>query len=61
MFKDSFKCVVPSTLVNKLSEIKNENKKNKLVNVIKIGLSGLKDRIKELSEDETKLSNQLKY
>ena len=61
MFKDSFKFVVPSTLVNKLSEIKNENKKNKLVNVIKIGLSGLKDRIKEMSEDETKLSNQLKY
>ena len=60
MFKDSFKFVVPSTLVNK-SEIKNKNKKNKLVNVIKSGLSGLKDRIKEMSGSEKKLNNQLKY
>ena len=60
MFKDSFKFVVPSTLVNK-SEIKNKNKKNKLVNVIKSGLSGLKDRIKEMSGGEKKLNNQLKY
>ena len=60
LFKDSFKFVVPSTLVNK-SEIKNKNKKNKLVNVIKSGLSGLKDRIKEMSGGEKKLNNQLKY
>ena len=62
LFKDSFKFVVPSTLVNK-SEIKNKNKKNKLVNVIKSGLSDLKGRIKEMSEDEKKkkkMNNQLK-
>ena len=39
----------------------NKNKKNKLVNVIKSGLSGLKDRIKEMSGSEKKLNNQLKY
>ena len=36
----------------KLYEIKNKNKNNKLVNVIKSGLSDLKDKIKEISEDE---------
>ena len=36
----------------KLYEIKNKNKNNKLVNAIKSGLSDLKDKIKEMSEDE---------
>ena len=61
LFKDYFKFVVPSALVKKLYEIKNKKKKNKLVNVIKSGLSDLKDRIKEMSDDEKKLNNQLKY
>ena len=61
LFKDYFKFVVPSALVKKLYEIKNKKKKKKLVNVIKSGLSDLKDRIKEMSDDEKKLNNQLKY
>ena len=61
LFKDYFKFVVPSALVKKLYEIKNKKKKKKLVNVIKSGLSDLKDRIKEMSDDEKKLNSQLKY
>ena len=45
LFKDYFKFVVPRALVKKLYEIKNKKKKNKLVNVIKSGLSDLKDKI----------------
>ena len=36
----------------KIYEIKNKKESNKLVNVIKIELSDLKDKIKEMSEDE---------
>ena len=61
LFKDYSKFVVPSALVKKLYEIKNKNKKNKLVNVIKSGLSDLRNIIKEMSEDEKKLNNQVKY
>ena len=52
MFKDYFNFLVPSALAKELYEIKNKNKNNKLVNAIKSGLSDLKDKIKEMSEDE---------
>ena len=39
----------------KIYEIKYKKKNNKLVNVIKSGLSDLKDKIKEMSEDEKKI------
>ena len=56
LFKDYFKFVVPSPLAKKkLYEIKNKNKENKLVIVIKSGLSDLKYTIKEISEDEKKI------
>ena len=55
LFKDYFKFVVTSALVKKLYEIKKKKKKNKLVNLIKSGLSDLKDRIEEMSEDEKKI------
>ena len=42
MFKDYFNFVVPSALAKKLYGIKNKNESNKLVNVIKSGLSDLK-------------------
>ena len=61
MFKDYSKFVVPSALVKKLYEIKKKKKKNKLINVIKSGLSDLRNIIKEMSEDEKKLNNQVKY
>ena len=41
--------------------MKNNKKSNKLVNVIKSGLSDLKDEIKEMSEDKKRLNNQTKY
>ena len=53
-FKDYSNFVVPSALAKELYGIKNKNKNNKLVNVIKSGLSDLKDKIKEMSEDEKK-------
>ena len=45
----------------KLYEIKYKKKNNKLVNVIKSGLSDLKDKIKEMSDNEKKkkLNKQL--
>ena len=60
MFKDYFKFVVPSALVKKLYEIKKKKKKNKLVNLIKSGLSDLKDRIEEMPEDEKKIEQPAK-
>ena len=41
--------------------MKNNKKNSKLVNVIKSGLSDLKDEIKEMSEDKKRLNNQTKY
>ena len=41
--------------------MKNEKESDKLVNVIKSGLIDLKNKIKEMSEDEKKLKNQIKY
>ena len=52
LFKKHFNFVVPSALIKQSYEIKNKNKNNELVNVIKSGLSDLKDEIKEMSEDE---------
>ena len=50
LLKDYFKFVVPSALVKKLYEIKNKNKKNKSVNVIKSELSDLKSANSNLSK-----------
>ena len=52
MFKKRFSFVVPNALVKQLHKTKNKKENNKLVNVIKSGLSDLKDEIKEMSEDE---------
>ena len=49
------KVVLSSALTKKLCEIKNKNKNNKLVNIIKSGLIGLKHKIKEMSEDEKEI------
>ena len=48
-FIKHFKFLVPSALIKQLYETK------KLVNVIKSGLSDLKDEIKEMSEDEKEI------
>ena len=55
MFKKHFDFDVPSALVTQLYERKNRKKNNGLVNVIKIGLSDLKDEITKMSEDEKEI------
>ena len=55
MFKKHFNFAVPSALVKQLYETKNRKKNNGLVNVIKSGLSDLKDEIKKMSEDEKEI------
>ena len=52
MFKKHFNLVVITALVKQLYETKNKNKNDKLVNLIKSGLSNLKDEITEISKDE---------
>ena len=47
MFEDHFNFVVPSVLAKKLYELKNKKENDKLVNVIKSGLSDLKNKIKK--------------
>ena len=42
-------------MIEQLHEIKNGKKNNELVNVIKSGLSDLKDEIKKMSEDEKEI------
>ena len=46
-------------MVKQLYKIKNKNKNDESVNVIKSGLSDLKDEIKEISEDE--IENEKPY
>ena len=52
LFEDHFNFVVPSVLAKKLYELKNKKENDKLVNVIKSGLSDLKNKIKKMSEDK---------
>ena len=55
LFKKHFNFAVPSALAKQLYETKNRKKNNGLVNVIKSGLSDLKDEIKKMSEDEKEI------
>ena len=49
------------SLLKHLEKSKNNAEKNKVqVNLIKSGLRDLKNEIKEMSEDEKKLKNQMK-
>ena len=52
MFKEYFNFESPTVLTKQLYKIKNKNKNNESVNVIKSGLIDLKDEIKKMSEDE---------
>ena len=45
----------------KIYEMKHKKENDKLVNVIKSGLIDLNNKIKEMSEDEKKLKNRIKY
>ena len=55
LFRKHFNFAVPSALIKQLYEIKDRKKNNELVNVIKSGLSDLKDEIKKMSEDEKEI------
>ena len=52
MFKHYFNFAVPIALVKQLDETKNKNKNNKLGNIIKTGLSDLKNKIEKMSGEE---------
>ena len=53
MFKKYFNFIVPSALAKQLSKIKNKKKSH--VNVIKSGLSDLKNEIEKMSADEKEI------
>ena len=55
LFKDYFKFLAPTILEKKLFEIKDKNKYNKLVNVIKSGLIDLENEIKKTSKEEIEI------
>ena len=54
LFEKHFNFVVPTALLKQLYETINRKQNYKLVNVIKSGLSDLKDETKKMSEDEKK-------
>ena len=55
MLKHYFNFVVPSALEKNLYETKSKKKNDKLVNVIKNGLTDLKDEVEKMSEDEKEI------
>ena len=57
LFKDYFKFLAPTILEKKLFEIKDKNKYNKLVNVIKSRLTDLENEIKKTSKEEIEIEN----
>ena len=61
LFEKYFKYAVPTVLAKKLFETKDKKKNSKSVNVINRGLRSLKDEIEEMSEDEKKMKNEIKY
>ena len=52
LLKDYFNFVGSTVLAKELFEANNKNKNSELVNLIKSGLYNLKDKIKEMSEEE---------
>ena len=52
LFREQFDLSVPNALAKNLYELKNKNKNNELVKAIKNKWSNLKDRIKNINEQE---------
>ena len=52
LFREYFDLSVPNALAKNLYELKNKNKNNELVKAIKNKWSNLKDRIKNINEQE---------
>ena len=57
LLKYYFNFLGSSALAKQVFEKKSKNKNNKLVNVIKSGLSGLKNEVEKISEDEKETEN----
>ena len=60
MFQGYFKHQIPSDMLKDLYRINDKKKEGKLVNVIKSGLSDLKNETKNMDEREKKLKNQMR-
>ena len=52
MFKDYFDLALPSVLAKKRYKVKNKNKNNELVELIKVRWGNLEDEIEKMSEGE---------
>ena len=55
LFKEYFKFGSPADLAKQLHKIKNKNKNNELVNVIKSGIIDLRNKINKISKDEQEI------
>ena len=55
LFKKHFNFGAPTVMAKKLFETKDKNKNNKLVNIIKSGLIGLKYEIEKMSKEEIEI------
>ena len=51
---------MPAAMLKALYTFNERNKNNQLVNIIKSGLSDLKNEIEWMSKDEIKLKNHMK-
>ena len=55
LFKTYFNFQMPTAMLKAVYKTHSKKESNDLINVIKSGLSGLKDEIKEMSEDQIKI------
>ena len=60
LFKKYFGFQMPSELLKNLYNLNDKKKNKQLVNTIKIRLNDLKNKLKEVSEDEIKIEKPYK-
>ena len=56
LFENYFSFQMPTAMLKTLYNLNDRKKNNKLVNIIKSGLSDLENEIEKMSEDETKIA-----
>ena len=61
LFKKHVNLPSPILILKNLYNVDNREKNNELVNIIKSGLSDLKDEIENMSENEKELNNQIEW
>ena len=61
LFKEYFGFLTPAALGKKLFKIKDAKKNSEFVEEINKRRSSLKDEIEEMSKEEIKIKNQIKY